>query len=129
MIDENIAKLLQGYLGNAPSAEAIAFNPEAVPFIEFSRFSATTRAPVNPFKSNGTDQQDTARSYKVLFDTNGDRQIDVPSGDAQSPSNMIVVTSVAVWTVIPATRQTTSSGQTQGPTEVIFGSWDSFNVK
>ena len=129
IIDEPIARMLQGVRDTA--TDVWKLNSESVPFIEFSRFSATTRAPVNPFKSVSSDPQDTTRSYKVLFDTNGDRQLLIPA-DPMAPGTTAptnIIASVAVWTVIPATRQTTTSGQAKEATEVMFGSWDSFNVK
>ena len=131
VLDDTIAKLLQGLRDNSDSQEAIQFNPEAIPFIEFSRFSPVMHHPVNPFKSNNNTPTDTTRSYKVLFDSNGDRRIDIPlDSDAPgTPTNTPVIASIAVWTVIPATRQTDSSGQAENVGDVIFGSWDSFNVK
>lgn len=132
VIDNTIAKLLQGLRDNNASAEAIQFNPEAVPFMEFSRYSPVTRYPVNPFKSEKNTADDISRCYWVLFDSNGDRSITIPI-DAQnapgttSPTNIIA--SVAVWTVIPATRQTDNSGQAEKVGDVIFGCWDSFSVK
>ncbi len=127
VIDKGIAQLLQGSRPDNASEDVIQFNREAIPFIEFSRYSLG--APVNPFKSNSTDPQDTLRNYKVLFDTNGDRQIEAPSGNAQSPTNATVIGSVAVWTVIPATRRSSNSGQTENTGDVIFGSWESFDAK
>ena len=127
-IDVNIARALQGWFENDTYRE---LNPEAIPFIEFSRFSPVSLAPVNPFKSDKGDANDTTRSYKVLFDTNGDRQIRV-AGDTDAPgttSATNIIASVAVWTVIPATRKSDSSGQTENSGDVIFGSWDSFDAK
>ena len=131
VIDENIAKYLQGVRPNNASEDAIRFNPEAIPFIEFSRFSAITRHPVNPFKSNYTTPNDISRSYKVLFDTNGDRQIRIETDSAAQGTTAAtnIIASVAVWTVIPGTRQSSDSGQTENLGDVIFGSWDSFSVK
>ena len=131
VINEDVAKLLQGYLGTSPSAEQLAFNPEAIPFIEFSRYSPLTRAPVNPFKSNNPNAaMDTTRSYKVMFDNDGDHQIMVTDPEVQPAwSSTNIVASVAVWTIIPATRKSDSSGQPEKVEEVPFGSWDSFSVK
>jgi len=131
IIDERIAMLLQG---NRPAklsnTEIDQFNPEMIPFIEFSRYSSGH--PVNPFKSEKNTEPDTSRSYKVLFDTDGDRQIQIPGNDSDitsSPATNIIA-SVAVWTIIPATRTSNkSSGQTETAGDVIFGSWDSFGVK
>ena len=129
VIDKDIAKALQGYFENDTYRE---LNPEAIPFIEFSRFSPVTGYPVNPFKSEKNTATDTSRSYKVLFDTDGDRQIQIPGNDSDitsSPATNIIA-SVAVWTIIPATRTSNkSSGQTETAGDVIFGSWDSFGVK
>lgn len=129
VIDKDVAKALQGYF----EAETYrALNPEAIPFIEFSRYSPGTGAPVNPFKSEKSTQQDTSRAYKVLFDTDGDRQILVPGNDpdaAGSTDATNIIASVAVWTFIPATRKTDASGQPQQVGDVLFGSWESFSVK
>jgi type II secretory pathway pseudopilin PulG len=129
VIDAPLARMLQGVRETDSGSDLGQLNPEAIPFIEFARYSAVTRAPVNPFKANSSSPQDMSRSYNVLFDTNGDRQITVPSGDAQSPTNAPVIGSVAVWTVIPATRTSNSSGQTEPTGDVILGSWESFSVK
>jgi len=132
VIDQNVARLLQGV--RDPNTDvAIRFNPESIPFIEFARFSPVTRHPVNPFKPNTANQNDTTRSYKVLFDTNGDRTITVPANDpdgalALTPQTNIIA-SVAVWTFIPSTRKTDSSGNPQSVGDVMFGSWESFSVK
>ncbi len=131
VIDENIARYLQGVRPNNASDDAISFNPEAIPFIEFSRFSAITRHPVNPFKSYYTTANDISRSYKVLFDTNGDHQIKIDAdGDAPgTPAATNIIADVAVWTVIPGVRESDGSGQTRTLGDVRFGSWDSFSVK
>ena len=130
VIDANVARALQGFFesGNESLRE---LNPEAIPFIEFSRYSPNSRHPVNPFKSVKASANDTSRSYKVLFDTDGDRQILVPTDpDAQGTTAATnVIAGVAVWTVIPATRKSDeSSGQTESVGDVIFGSWQSFSV-
>ncbi len=131
IIDGSIASMLQGV--HDTKSEVWKLNPESIPFLEFSRYKLDSQnqpMPVNPFKSNSNDPRDLTRSYKVLFDTNGDRQIEVPPDAAAANStNTTVISSVVVWTVIPATRQTTSSGQAKESTEVVFGSWESFNVK
>lgn len=130
MITEQLAKMLQGNLPNGVSdTDLNNFNPEMLPFIEFSRYSPVNRAPVNPFKPNSAN--DTLRLYRVLFDANGDRTITVPGNDADgalTPQTNIIA-SVAVWTFIPATRKTDSSGNPQTTSDVIFGSWESFSVK
>ena len=132
IIDERIAALLQGNQPPGVSADDIeAFNPEMIPFIEFARYSPSTRAPVNPFKSNRPNAADTTRAYKVLFDTNGDRQIEIPGNDpdgAVLPRTNIIA-NVAVWTLIPGTRTSDSSGNPEKQEDVLFGSWDSFSVK
>jgi prepilin-type N-terminal cleavage/methylation domain-containing protein len=130
LIDASIARALQG--SRETSSEVWKMNPEAVPFIEFSRFSPLSRNPVNPFKPQRNVATDTTRSYKVLFDTNGDRQIEIPGSDTDataSPSTNIVA-SVAVWTIIPSTRTSdNSAGTAEEGEEIRFGSWDSFSVK
>jgi len=129
VIDKPMADMLQGI--RETSAQVWSLNKEGIPFVEFSRYSPVTRAPVNPFKSNKPDTGDVSRNYKVLFDTNGDRQILVPTDSDASgtttPTNIFA--SVAVWTVIPGTRKTDSSGRPENDGDVIFGSWDSFSVK
>lgn len=129
IISESIAKTLQGMRDT--STDVWKLNPEAIPFIEFSRYSPYTHAPVNPFKSNYNSATDTTRSYKILFDTNGDRQIEVPGSDTDVSisGTTNVIGSIAVWTIIPATRQASSSGVAQEAGEVRLGSWDSFNVR
>lgn len=129
IIDRQVAYALMGIRDTA--SEAWRLNPEAIPFIEFSRFSPTTFAPANPFKSDRPTAEDTSRSYKVLFDSNGDRQILVPP-DANAlgtPTNTPVIGSIAVWTVIPANRKSTSSGATENTGDVILGSWETFGAK
>jgi len=129
VIDKNIAKALQGFFETETYR---ALNPEAIPFIEFSRYSPGTGAPVNPFKSEKSTTTDTSRAYKVLFDTDGDRQIFIPGNDpdaAGSTDATNIIASVAVWTLIPATRKTDTSGQPQQVGDVLFGSWESFSVK
>ena len=129
VIDETIAKLLQGVRAGDNSYDG--FNLEAIPFLELSRYSPVTFAPINPFKSNNGNANDTTRSYKVLFDTDGDRWIRVPGSDPDasgtSPTNIIA--SVAVWTYIPSTRRNDGSGTPEKIGDVMFGSWESFSVK
>jgi hypothetical protein len=36
---------------------------------------------------------------------------------------------VAVWTLVPGTRKTDSSGNPERLEEEVFGSWSSFSVK
>lgn len=124
IIDENIAKALQGVF-NQESYRTL--NPEAIPFIEFSRYSPVTKAPVNPFKPDMPSNPGTTRAYKVLFDTNGDRQLDILDPDTGFTTNIIA--NVAVWTLIPGSRKTNDSGTPQKVGDIVFGSWDSFSVK
>lgn len=129
VIDERIAALLQGNQPSGVSANDIAaFNPEMIPFVEFARYSPASRAPVNPFKSNKPNQTDTTRAYKVLFDIDGDRQIRVQDDEAPGFTTNIIA-NVAVWTLIPGTRRTDSSGTPEPLAEEVFGSWSSFSVK
>lgn len=122
VIDGDIARMLQGHR-DTQSSDVWQINPEGIPFIEFARFSPTTGRPVNPFKASGGN--DTARNYKVLFDTNGDRQILIEDSGYQTN----IIASVAVWTHIPPTRKTSSSGQEENLSDALFGSWDSFNAR
>jgi prepilin-type N-terminal cleavage/methylation domain-containing protein len=129
IIDERIAALLQGNRPQGVSANDIEnFNPEMIPFVEFARYSTVTRAPVNPFKSNKPNPIDTTRAYKVLFDINGDRQIRIEDDEAPGFTTNIIA-NVAVWTLVPGTRKTDSSGNPERLEEEVFGSWDSFSVK
>jgi len=132
-INREIADVLQGYRIDAANHMDL-INPEAIPFIEFARFSTSEEngPPVNPFKSINNTQGDNSRSYYVLFDTNGDRQIIIsqsilPEG-VTAPTDPIIA-SVVVWTYIPATRTTDSRGVQQAITDTILGSWDSFAAK
>ncbi|NLC81301.1 MAG: type II secretion system protein, partial [Lentisphaerae bacterium] len=59
IIDENIAKALQGVFNDENYRD---LNPEAIPFIEFPRYSPVTKAPVNPFKPNTPSNPGTTRS-------------------------------------------------------------------
>jgi prepilin-type N-terminal cleavage/methylation domain-containing protein len=133
VIDERTARLLQGNRADGVTDSQLAgFNPEMIPFLELSRYSPATRAPVNPFKPSNPANPGTTRAYKVLFDTDGDRQIVIPAGadpDAPSFSGTNIIADMAVWTVIPGTRQVDSSGQPQNVGDVIFGSWQSFGAQ
>ena len=134
-IDAKIADLLQGIHANRdtgiiiPSADIEAFNSEMIPFLELSRKSPISHAPVNPFKP--TDPKAPApRAYKVFFDMNGDRQIAIPTdGHAPGFRGTNIIADVAVWTVIPGSRQVDNNGNPQPAEEMVFGSWDSFSVK
>ncbi|MDX9868516.1 MAG: prepilin-type N-terminal cleavage/methylation domain-containing protein [Kiritimatiellia bacterium] len=128
VINREIARALQGVFDNDTYRD---LNPEAIPFIEFSRFSPASGYPANPFKATGNSAADTTRAYKVLFDTNGDRQIEIPGSDpdASALPRTNIIASVAVWTLIPGTRTSDSSGNTEKQQDVLFGSWDSFSVK
>jgi hypothetical protein len=70
------------------------------------------------------------RQFKVLFDTDGDRQIMITDSEVVPawPGTNIIA-SVAVWTIIPATRTSNSSGVTKDTGDVVLGSWDAFGVK
>ena len=132
VIDERTARLLQGHQPADVGAQDIEhFNREMIPFLELSRYSPVTHAPANPFKPNNSANPGVTRAYKVLFDTNGDRQIAIPPDtDATgSPNGTNIIADVAVWTVIPGSRQVDDRGQPRNDGDVIFGSWDSFSVK
>ena len=128
IIDDRIAALLQGNQIDFSDNDIAAFNPEMIPFIEFSRYSPVTRAPANPFKPNNPGAPDTTRAYKVLFDTNGDRRIDVRDPDTGFTTNGIIA-NIAVWTIIPGTRQNDAAGNPEPLKDEIFGTWDSFSIK
>lgn len=128
-LNRDVADMLQGRPLADPT-QAGNINPEAIPFIEFSRYFAKEPfMPVNPFKSdqqNGVDRQ-----YYVLFDANGDHEITVPAGatwaNAQETN---IVAEVAVWTFIPGTRKGTGNETTS---DVLLDerleSWNTFGVK
>lgn len=133
IIDERISKLLQGHATSL--AEDIEFNPEMIPFLELARYAPQSYVPVNPFKSNVKGPADTTRAYRVLFDTNGDRQITLPpSGDPNQnlidmPSTNIIA-DVVVWTLIPSSRRVDATGRpiATTQTETVIGSWHSFSA-
>lgn len=127
LINREMAALLQGRF-TTDDPQLRAFNPDGIPFIEFSRSNAEGD-PVNAFKPSGTDLKQ--RGYKVLFDVNGNRQIAIPA-DASVPGSQAtnIIASVAVWTVIPANRAgTTPDSGSQPITEMRFGSWDTFQAQ
>ena len=130
IIDQTMARVLQGVRDNNPT-QMDELNPACIPFIEFARYSRYSKNPVNPFKTLNTVATDTTRSYRVLFDTNGDRQITIPGNDpdAGHVEEQIVIASVVVWTMVPATRTTDEQGNQQVVTDVILGSWDSFAAR
>jgi prepilin-type N-terminal cleavage/methylation domain-containing protein len=105
-------------------------NPAGIPFMEFSRYNSDI--PVNPFKSLNQNQANTPRAYRVLFDTDGDKQIEIsqnilPVG-VIAPTDPITA-SIVVWTYIPATRTTDNAGTYDAATDVILGSWGSFATR
>lgn len=135
VIDREMANFLQGYrIDTANQIDKI--NPAAIPFIEFARYSTfePNGPPVNPFKSINNAIGDTSRAYKVLFDTNGDRQIIVPADNDQDAKaagiqQTNIIASVVVWTMIPATRTTDTQGKQNMMVDTIIGSWGSFAAK
>ncbi len=137
VIDFKVANALQGFsTNNEKDPLLVALNPAAIPFIEFNRFipnplPGKEKPPINIFSAHYRGPVDNKYRYKVLFDTNGDRQIQIPGNDPDAAGLQItnIIASVAVWTIIPATRQTDSSGQAKTVGDVIFGSWDSFNAQ
>lgn len=109
IISREVADLLQGRLPERIAADAGSgenFNPEAIPFFEFSRYTPVgEHDPVNPFKSKRPDAED--RKYRILFDTNGDHLLYIAeSPDYAAPSVPTqIVADIAVWTYIPGTRK------------------------
>jgi len=132
IVDQTMARVLQGVRDNNP-AIMDEINPACIPFIEFARYSNYSQNPVNPFKSLNAVAADTSRAYRVLFDTNGDRQILVPGNDPDAAAANIqptnIIASVVVWTMVPATRTISASGAQQTVTDIILGSWDSFAAR
>ncbi|MDD2600336.1 MAG: prepilin-type N-terminal cleavage/methylation domain-containing protein [Kiritimatiellae bacterium] len=133
IIDGSMARILQGVRDGSNAAQMDQINPACIPLLEFARYSRESRHPVNPFKSLNAIAADTTRSYRVLFDTNGDGQITIPGSDADAVAAGIqqtnIITSVAVWTMIPATRTSSAEGAPLVVTDVILGSWDSFTAR
>jgi len=131
IIDKAFAQVLQGV---SKDYEALMneVNPAGIPFMEFARYNRDSGHPVNPFKSLSSNSDDTTRAYRVMFDSNGDNQIEVPGDDPAVPNDTaseIVFKSVAVWTYIPGPRTTDSSGNKNAVTDVMLGSWSPFATK
>jgi len=128
VITEEIARALQGVVMNN-NAVFEAINPDGVPFIEFPRFNRDGD-PVNPFKSNMPDDQ--SRLFRVLFDTSGNRQINVPAETLAPGSEATnIVANVVVWTVIPGFRVSMGgAGSTpQLAPDMRLGTWDTFDLQ
>ena len=141
IIDRKIADALQGARLKTPpnrNNEDVfnSMNPDGIPFIEFSRFTDDKERndPVNPFRTEKTDamsRREDPRCYVVVFDTTGNRQINVPEDSLASgaPSTNIVA-NVAVWTLVPGFRRTTGTQSApESAPEIRLGSWDSFNLQ
>ena len=130
IIDQSMAQILQGVRAGNPDLLMEEINPACIPFIEFARYSRDSHNPVSPFKTQNAVAADTSRSYRVLFDKNGDGQIMVPGDDPDAAAANIpqtnIIASVVVWTMIPATRTTDAQGTSKAVTDVMLGSWDSF---
>lgn len=133
IIDQAMARILQGVRNNNNAAQMDLLNPACMPLLEFARYLRESSHPVNPFKSLNAIPNDSTRSYRVLFDTNGDGQITVPGNDPDATAAGIqqtnIITSVAVWTMIPATRTSNAQGAQPMVSDVILGSWDSFTAR
>jgi len=135
IIDANVAALLQGSRATTLQAQLsddqiARGNPEMMPFIEFPRVAPASGFPINPFKSSSANiPGDTTRAYRVLFDTNGDRQIAIPPDpDATGSTDTNIIADVAVWTIIPGTRRVDTSGNPQNVGDVVFGTWQDFGI-
>ena len=133
IISREVADLMQGRISDriARLDREENFNPEAIPFFEFSRYSPVGEPdPVNPFKIAGNSGEE--RKYRVLFDTNGDHQlfIDEAVPYAYSPPTNIVA-DIAVWTYIPGTRRgREEEGTTSGSLlDERLESWSEFGTK
>lgn len=133
IINREVADLMQGRLPDriANQDKEENFNPEAIPFFEFSRYSPIgSPDPVNPFKSNHAEGAD--RKYRVLFDTNGDHQLYIDEiVDYAHSSPTSIVADIAVWTYIPGTRK--GRTQDENPSEQFLDdrleSWSEFGAK
>jgi len=132
VITSEAAKALQGVNDGKSSDLFFNLNPDGIPFIEFTRYEAGPDGrdiPVNPFKASSAG--DETKRFKVLFDTNGDRQIAIPiDPDAPDSTNVTVIASVAVWTIVPGARTGRTETDSQRPaTNIRLGSWDTFDLK
>ncbi len=130
IIDHRAALLLRGTLYSPRGTtitenDAQLCNPDMLPFLELSRVAPLSAFPVNPFKSNRNSADDTSRSYRVLFDTNGDRQLYIRDTDVPSFETNIIA-DVAVWTVIPGVRRARTTGASEPAQDAVFGSWQTF---
>ncbi|MCL1919865.1 MAG: type II secretion system GspH family protein [Kiritimatiellaeota bacterium] len=130
-ITREIADALQGVSKGGNDTLFHDFNPDGIPFIEFTQFEDShDHAPRNPFKP--TNSEDTSRRFMVLFDTSGNHQIYVPADDKAPGSEATnIVANVAVWTVVPGLRsaQTAQGGTPQPAGDMRLGSWDAFNFQ
>lgn len=102
-----LARMLEGVpTTNTTTTPNVVLNPDAVPFLELTRFEKGTGAPISAWGDL------RGKRYFVKLDFNCDNTLSVPtnsSGAATAVTN--IVRRVAVWTVHP-----------ENPGEII-GSW------
>jgi prepilin-type N-terminal cleavage/methylation domain-containing protein len=86
-IDQQIAAMLSGHPTNG-------LNPDAIPFLDFTRFNSKDAAPISAWGDRGGER------YIVRLDANGDNTLNVPLDKDGKTSNSIY-RQVAVWTANP----------------------------
>jgi prepilin-type N-terminal cleavage/methylation domain-containing protein len=113
LLGEDLAKVLRG------DADA-ANNPDRVVFMEFTRFAEfeNEQIPVNAWGESGRHKPEDCAFY-VMFDHDGDNQLEVAPGAGYAPTN--ILRSVAVWSFNPA--QTEKAGGTGRDRPKLLGSW------
>jgi prepilin-type N-terminal cleavage/methylation domain-containing protein len=103
-IGPRLARMLEGTPTNAPSF--LVLNPDAVPFLELTRFEKGTGAPISAWGDL------RGKRYFVKLDVNDDNTLFVPTNVTSTVTlGTNVFRRVAVWTVHP-----------EKPGEII-GSW------
>ncbi len=88
--------------GNTNTPSATLLNPDAVPFLDLTRFDSTN-APVNAWGTRWGEH------YSVILDVNGDNTLLVPSDSSGTPTN--IFRRVAVWTRNPELNKIIGSWQ------------------
>ena len=115
-LDEVFANALRG------QADATALNPDRVIFMEFTRFaklgSGDEEIPVNAWGESGRHKPEDCAFY-VMFDDDGDDQIEVAPGEGYATTNLS--RSVVVWSFNPAQTEKESGAGTAKPK--LLGSW------
>ena len=110
LLGEDLAKVLRG------DADAKNQNPDQVIFMEFTRFAdfENVPIPVNAWGESGRHKPENCAFY-VMFDHEGDNQIEVAPGTGYTTTNLF--RSVAVWSFNPAQTEKDSDKPK------LLGSW------